>query len=80
MITSTMGTRDERDFLGAFSSAQEAIDQAKQIVDRSLRWERLQATDPNNAEELYDRYKDFGDDPFIISDGSKLQIFCLDLC
>jgi hypothetical protein len=62
------GDEDERDLLGAFSSAQKAIAEAKQIVDRSLRWERLQATDPNNAEELYDRYKDFGDDPFIISD------------
>jgi (p)ppGpp synthase/HD superfamily hydrolase len=58
----------ERDFAGVFSSAKEAIAQAKQIVDRSLRWERLQATDPNNAEELYDRYKDFGDDPFIRSE------------
>ena len=58
----------ERDFVGVFSSAKEAISKAKHIVDRSLRWERLQATDPNDSEELYDRYKDFGDDPFIISE------------
>jgi (p)ppGpp synthase/HD superfamily hydrolase len=61
------GDESERDFVGAFSSAQEAIDRAKQIVDRSLRWERSQAKDTNNAEELFGRYIDFGEDPFIIS-------------
>ena len=63
----------ERDFVAVFSSAEEAIDHAKQIVDRSLRWQRLQATDPNNAEELYGRYKDFGDDPFIRSEDPNFK-------
>jgi len=59
--------QSERDFEGIFSSADGAIARAKEIVDKSLRWERLQADDKNDAEELYDRYRDFGDDPFIRS-------------
>jgi hypothetical protein len=57
----------ERDEGNSFDSAEEAIIEAKKIVDRSLRWERMQAKAPDDAEELYDRYTDFGDDPFIRS-------------
>ncbi len=51
-----------------YESCEEAIDECKRIVDKSLRWERLQSKDPNDADELYDRYTDFGDDPFVRSD------------
>ena len=49
----------------SYDTYEEAVEEAKRIVDRSLRWERLQSYDPNDPDKLYDRYQDFGDDPFV---------------
>ena len=59
---------EERSSGGVFRSADEAKARAAEIVDRSIRWERLQAKNPDDPDELYDRYTDFGDDPFVVSD------------
>jgi hypothetical protein len=50
---------------GSFQTYREAVQMAQEFVDRSLRWERGQCKDPYNPEELYKRYTDFGDDPFV---------------
>ena len=49
----------------SYDTHEEAVVEARRSVDRSLRWERLQSKDPNDPDELYDRYQDFGDDPFV---------------
>jgi hypothetical protein len=55
---------------GVFSSAQEAIEVAQQIVERSLRHLYQHGFTPAR---LYDEYQDFGDDPFIVSDDQKCR-------
>ena len=55
----------ERSSGGGFDTFEEALARAKELVDKSLRWERWQCENQNDPEELYDRYMDFGDDPFI---------------
>ena len=52
----------------SYDTYEEAVEEAKKIVDLSLREVRLQSKDPNDPDELYDRYKDFGDDPFVMLD------------
>jgi hypothetical protein len=53
----------ESDESGTFATYEEAVAEAKRIVDESLRWERGQMKDQTDPDELYDRYMDFGDDP-----------------
>jgi hypothetical protein len=49
-----------------FDTCEEAIAAAKEIVDKSLRWEYK--THPGiSPEELYEYYQDFGDDPSLRS-------------
>jgi len=48
-------------------SAEEAIAEAKRIIDESLRWLRIQSQTPDDADKLYDRYTDFGTDAVIES-------------
>jgi hypothetical protein len=55
----------ERDEHGTFKIYEEAVEAAKQIVDKSLRWERKQSKNPGDPKELYERYTNFGDDPFV---------------
>lgn len=55
----------ERTEKGGYDTAEEAIEAAKQIVLDSLRWQRWQIKGEATAEELWDRYTSFGDDPFI---------------
>lgn len=57
---------DERIESGTFQTYEAAVKAAKKIVDRSLRWERSQCKNPTNPKELYHRYTDFGDDPFVM--------------
>jgi hypothetical protein len=58
---------DERIAGDVFDTAEAAIAAAKMIVDESLRHEYRQ--NPGlSAEELWDYYTGFGDDPFIRSD------------
>ena len=44
---------DERCDSGTFKTYEEAVSAAKEIVDRSLRWERGQSKNPNDPDELY---------------------------
>jgi hypothetical protein len=56
---------DERSAHGTFASAEEALDACRRLVDRSLMHEYAQGG--VTAEALYDRYTDFGDDPFVVA-------------
>jgi hypothetical protein len=57
--------KSERTRAGVYASAPEALSAAQQIVDESLR--RLHK--PGfTADDLYKHYKEFGEDPFIVSD------------
>ena len=56
------------DLSGEYDTQVEAVEAAKSIVDKSLRWERSQSRDPFDSDELYDRYQDFGDSPVIRPD------------
>ncbi len=53
---------DERTEAGTYATAEEALEAAKEIVLRSLRWEYKPGM---TGDELYSNYQDFGDDPFI---------------
>ena len=55
----------ERSSDGTFDTFDDAVSRAIELVDKSLRWERWQCENQNNPDELYDRYMDFGDDPFV---------------
>jgi hypothetical protein len=56
---------NERSDAGSYDNPKKALEAARSIVDRSLRWERLQSKNPQDPDELYDRYTDFGKDPSI---------------
>ena len=53
---------DERETHGVFATFAEAEAVAREIVERSV---RAQYRPGMSAEQLWDRYTDFGDDPFI---------------
>ncbi len=55
---------DERWEHGKFSSAEEALDACCRFVDRSLLEEYREGA---TADELYERYISFGDEPFVIA-------------
>ena len=55
----------ERSTHGQYDSAEAAIAAAKAVVDRSLLFHYRPGM---TADDLYDHYTDFGDDPFIRSD------------
>ena len=63
----------ERYMAGAFATAEEAIEACKRIVERSLE----ESYKPGmTAEELYDSYTSFGEDPFIIiENATKRDLF-----
>lgn len=61
---------DGVDDCGSYDTQEEAIEAAKLIVDKSIRWERQFCEKPTDPEELYDRYTSFGDDP-VISPGTE---------
>jgi hypothetical protein len=59
---------DERVEYGTFSTADEALDACRRLVDESL---LAEYKDGETADELYERYTSFGDDPFVVAlDGS----------
>ena len=63
---------DERQTLGVFASAEEALAAAKSLVDGSLN----EIFEPGmSARELYSRYEHFGDDPFIVGGGAERVSF-----
>ena len=53
---------DERGYIGEFATAEEAIAKCKEIVQESVEHCRKPGM---TAEEIYEAYVDFGDDPFI---------------
>jgi|HubBroStandDraft_6_1064221.scaffolds.fasta_scaffold881398_2 hypothetical protein len=62
---------DERAEHGTFTTAAEALDACHRLVDQSLVTEyKAGAT----AEQLYERYTSFGDDPFIVALGDAAKV------
>jgi len=59
-----VGDENERAEYGTFASAAEALDACRAVVDDSLLWEFVEGA---TAKQLYDRYADFGDNPFIVA-------------
>jgi hypothetical protein len=56
---------DERTASRTFATAEQALEACRSLVDRSLMHEYEQGG--VTAESLYDRYTDFGDDPFVVA-------------
>lgn len=54
---------DERREYGAYQTLEEALAACRGLVDKSLREEYRPGI---SAQDLYDRYTSFGDDPFIM--------------
>ncbi|MEP7213360.1 MAG: hypothetical protein ABI791_09810 [Acidobacteriota bacterium] len=65
----------ERYLKGTFDTAYEAIDAAKKIVDDFLMANRERCV---TAEELVEHYRAFGEDPFIVSDGERVEFSAWD--
>jgi hypothetical protein len=63
---------DERCELGRFETAAEAVAACQQRVDESLRWLYAQRPD-SNPDELYEYYQSFGEDPFIVAEGDRVD-------
>jgi hypothetical protein len=62
---------DERAEHGTFTTSAEALDACHRLVDQSLVTEyKAGAT----AEQLYERYMSFGDDPFIVALGDAPKV------
>jgi hypothetical protein len=56
---------------GRFATAAEALDACRQLVDQSLVAEyKAGAT----AQQLYERYASFGDDPFVVALGEAPKV------
>jgi hypothetical protein len=51
---------------GSFATYEEAVAACRALVDRSLAWNHKPGM---TADELYDHYTSFGDDPFIVAIG-----------
>jgi hypothetical protein len=60
----------ERYLAGVYDDCRAAVERCKEIVDRSLLNEYKQGM---SAKELLDRYKSFGDDPWISSTDEKCK-------
>jgi hypothetical protein len=63
---------DERCELGRFETAAEAVAACQGRVDKSLRWLHAQRPGSSPA-ELYDYYLSFGDEPFIVAEGDRVD-------
>lgn len=55
---------DEHFELGTFATADQALDACRRLVDEAL---LAEYKDGATAEELFERYTSFGDDPFIVA-------------
>jgi hypothetical protein len=60
----------ERSDAGGFENAEAAVKAAREIVDKSLLHLYREGM---TADELYEYYQDFGDDPFIVTDDQNCQ-------
>jgi hypothetical protein len=60
---------DERAEYGTFATAEEALDACRRLVDEAL---MAEYRDGATANQLFVRYRSFGDDPFIVAlDGAE---------
>jgi len=55
---------NERAEFGTFATADEALDACRRLVDESL---LAEYKDGETADQLFERYTSFGDDPFIVA-------------
>jgi hypothetical protein len=55
---------DERSEYATFATADEALDACRRLVDASLLTEYREG---ETADQLYQRYTDFGKDPFVVA-------------
>jgi hypothetical protein len=62
---------DERSEHGTFATAAEALDACRRRVDESLLAEFKYG---DTADELYERYASFGDDPFVVALGDAPKV------
>jgi hypothetical protein len=59
---------DENAEGGTFATYEAAVAACRELVDRSLAWHHKPGM---NADDLYDTYTSFGDDPFIVALGDS---------
>jgi hypothetical protein len=67
------GSEDDRSEHGIYATAAEAIEACQTIVDDSLLWEYQQCATVEGGptgQQLYDRFADFGESPFVVVDGA----------
>lgn len=62
---------DERSEYGTFPTAEEALEVARRLVDDAL---LAQYVDGETADRLFERYKSFGDDPFVVAFGGAPDV------
>jgi len=62
---------DERWEYGVFATPREALAACRRVVDESLLHEYNQGG--VTAERLFDRYTSFGDEPFVVATGKKID-------
>jgi electron-transferring-flavoprotein dehydrogenase len=65
------GNENERSEYGTFATVAEALEACRNVVDDSLLWEFVEDA---TAKQLYDRYADFGDDPFVVALGDAPKV------
>src|SRR5580692_834152 len=64
------GSNDDRSEHGIYAAAADAIEACQTIVDDSLLWEYEQCATAEGGptgQQLYDRFADFGDSPFVVA-------------
>ena len=61
---------NDRQYLGAYETAEDAIKAAEGIIDESLRQNYEPGLKP---EQLYKQYRAYGEDPFIVSDDKNID-------
>jgi len=65
------GDEDERFEYGTFPTAKEALETCRRLVDEAL---VAEYRDGETAKQLFDRYKSFGDDPFVVAPDGVREI------
>ena len=75
------GSDDDRSEHGIYATAADAIEACQTIVDDSLLWEYQQCATAEGGptgQQLYDRFADFGDSPFVVAlDGAPKVDFAV---
>jgi hypothetical protein len=63
---------DERYELGRFETAAEAVAACQRRIDENLSWLHAQRPGSSPA-ELYESYVIFGEDPFVVAEGERVD-------